>query len=107
MAGLANVALLLVALMLPVTMFLLLKLRTRMRGLLAAAVSVAAGWAFNVAYAYAVQTTASPDASQSTEGYVGIAALFGWACPTVLVLVTWLVLHLVTRRRRNAESLSS
>lgn len=107
MAGSATVALMWVALMLPVTMFLLLKLRTRMSGLLAAAVSVAAGWALNVAYAFTAQATASPDPSQSTEGYVSIAALFGWACPSVLVSLTWLVLHLATRRRRNAEASTS
>ncbi|WP_255700568.1 hypothetical protein [Lysobacter sp. 5GHs7-4] len=34
------------------------------------------------------------------EGFVGIAALFGWACPTVWVLPTWLIWHLATKRKR-------
>lgn len=104
MANSATTALLLTALALPVLLFLLLRARTGLRGLVAAAIAVAAGWAFNVAYAYAVQRTATGSQIAETEGFVGIAALFGWACPTVLVLLTWLIWQLVTKRKRANAS---
>jgi len=77
--------LLLTALALPVAMFWLLKSRSGLSGLAAAAISVAAGWALNVAWAFAAHES------------FAIAAAFGWICPTVLVLLTWLVWRFATR----------
>ena len=79
-------ALLLTALVLPVALFWLLKSRTSLSNLIAAAIAVAAGWALNLAWAFA--------AHESTA----IAATFGWVCPAVLVLLTWLVWRYAGRR---------
>ncbi|UHQ24882.1 hypothetical protein LVB77_09485 [Lysobacter sp. 5GHs7-4] len=92
------------ALVLPVLLFLWLKARGRLSGRVAAAIAVASGWALNVAYAYRVRSAASASEIAQTEGFVGIAALFGWACPTVLVLLTWLIWHLATKRKRTGAA---
>jgi hypothetical protein len=79
-------ALLLTALIVPVVSFWLLKSRFRLGSLIAAAISVAVGWALNVAWA-----------SLANES-VAIAAAYGWFCPTALVAITWLVLRFAKRR---------
>ena len=86
MGKIAVNALLLVALVLPVALFLVLFSYLTLGVLRSAAVSVASGWALNVVWASA----ADP---QNRENVRTIAARFGWACPAVLVLVTWAVLH--------------
>lgn len=100
MQSFATNAVLLIALALPVLLFLWLKTRKRLSGLRAAAIAIAAGWGLNVAYAHLVQHTATGSQIAQTEGFVGIAALFGWACPTVLVLLTWLLGSLAAKRKR-------
>jgi Na+(H+)/acetate symporter ActP len=50
----------------------------------AAAISVAAGWTLNVAWAFAAD-------SQNNQNYRSIAARYGWACPAVLLLLAWAV----------------
>ena len=75
------IALLIIALVLPVVLFWLLKSHSRLNGWVAATISVAVGWALNFAWASA--------AHESTA----VAARFGWLCPTVLVALTWLVMH--------------
>lgn len=82
----APTVLLVAGLVLPVTLFLLLSSRARLSAWVAAALAIAAGWALNFAWASA--------AKESTA----IAARFGWACPTVLVLLTWLAMRFMTRR---------
>jgi hypothetical protein len=79
-------ALLLTALVLPVFLFWLLRSRAHLNDLVAAGIAIAAGWALNFAWASV--------AHESTL----IAARFGWVCPTVLVLLTWLVLRFMSRR---------
>jgi hypothetical protein len=79
-------ALLIAALVLPVVSFWLLKSRFRLGSPVAAAVSIAAGWALNFAWACV--------AHESTA----IAGRFGWACPAVLVAITWLVWRFKTQR---------
>jgi putative flippase GtrA len=79
-------ALLLTALVLPVVLYWLLRSRVRLSDPIAAGVAVAAGWILNFAWAFA--------AHESTQ----IAARFGWICPAVLVLLTWLVLGFMSRR---------
>ena len=79
-------ALLITALVLPVVLFWLLKSRARLSGFVAAAISVAAGWALNFAWA--------STAHESTA----IATRFGWVCPTVLVALTWLVMRFKRQR---------
>jgi len=86
MGKIAVNSVLLVALVLPVAVFLLLFSRTNLSALPAAAISVASGWALNVTWAAA----ADP---RNTENYRPIALRFGWACPAVLVLATWAILH--------------
>lgn len=81
----ANV-LLVIAIVLPVALFWLFKMRSRLNGLVAAAIAVAAGWALNFAWASIAHE--SPD----------IALRFGWICPAVLVALTWLVLCFKRRR---------
>lgn len=96
MGSFAVTALLLTALVVPVVLYVLLRSRFRVSDLLAAAIAVVIGWALNVAWAYA----ASRGPSQGDEDFVSIAAYFGWACPTVLVFLTWLVWRLVAQRSR-------
>jgi hypothetical protein len=94
----AATALLLTALLLPVVLFWLLRSRSRLNGLAAAAIAVATGWALNVAWAYVSQGNAANDPLQSSGDSLSIALRFGWACPTVLVFLTWLVWRFKTRR---------
>ena len=91
-------ALLLVALVLPVVLFWLLRSRSGLNGLVAAAISVATGWALNVAWAFAFQRSTPSDPSLVDGDTLSIAMRFGWACPTVLVFLTWLVWRFKTRR---------
>ena len=90
----AATALLLTALVLPVALYLLLRSRSRMSGPVAAALAIAAGWALNLAWAFVV----AKDPAQEYGDVVSIAAQFGWACPTVLVFLTWLASRFVARR---------
>ena len=85
--------LLIMALALPIVLFWQLGSHHALGGLLAAAVAVAAGWALNVAWAVAARRTAAGDSSHVDGGTLKIAAAFGWACPLVLVFLTWLVLR--------------
>lgn len=89
-------ALLLTALLLPVVLFWLLRSHSRLNGLAAAAIAVATGWALNVAWAFASQGSTTND-PQLNEDALSIAIRFGWACPTVLVFLTWLVWRFKTR----------
>lgn len=81
----AGIALLLLALVAPVIVFLLLASQQRLQGVIAAAVAVATGWALNIAWA----SSTGDDARRNRS----IALRFGWACPAVLVLLAWLVRH--------------
>jgi hypothetical protein len=94
----AATALLLTAVLLPVVLFWLLRSRSRWNGLAAAAIAVATGWALNVAWAYVSQGSTTNDPSPVNGDTLSIALRFGWACPTVLVFLTWLVWHFKTRR---------
>lgn len=78
----APTVLLLVALVAPIALFSLLSPYMHLHVLLAAAISIAAGWALNVAWA----RSANKDDAKT----ISIATRFGWACPAVFVLVTWL-----------------
>jgi hypothetical protein len=98
MAKFAATALLLAGLLLPVVLFWLLRSRSRLNGLAAAAIAVAIGWALNVAWAYASQGGAADGPSLVDGDTVSIAMRFGWACPTVLVFLTGLVWRYKTRR---------
>lgn len=93
----ATTTLLLAALVLPVGLFWLLRSCSRLNGLTAAAIAVAAGWALNVAWAFASHGVTTNVATQEGGETLSIAMRFGWACPTVLILITWLVRHLKTR----------
>ena len=104
MDNIAVIVLLLVALALPVVLFWLLASRLRLNSLSAAAVAIGAGWAFNVAYVLAVQKIDPSSVTQADGDMLGIATAFGWACPSVLVLLTWLVRRFVMRRRNPAAS---
>jgi hypothetical protein len=99
----STTVLLLVALALPVVLFLVFRPRSRTRRLLAAAVAIAAGWAFNVAFVVASEAMAANHAAPPEPSNLAIAANFGWACPLVLVLVTWLAWHVATRGAGRSE----
>ena len=92
----ATTALLLAALLLPVVLFWLLRSRSRLNGLAAAAIAIATGWALNVAWAFTSQGSSDP--SQINGDTLSIAMRSGWACPSVLVFLTWLVWRFKTRR---------
>jgi hypothetical protein len=94
----AATALLLAALALPVVLFWLLRSRSRLNALAAAAIAVATGWALNVAWAFVSQGSTTGDPSQVDGGGLSIAIRFGWACPTVLVFLTWLIWRFKVRR---------
>jgi membrane protein implicated in regulation of membrane protease activity len=104
MENFATIVLLLTALALPVVLFLLFRPRSRLSALGAAAVAVAAGWSFNVACIFATEAIAAKEPSQVDGSSLSIAVAYGWACPLALVLVTWLVWHFVTRRKRDDHS---
>jgi hypothetical protein len=94
----ATTALLLTALVLPVVLFWLVRSRSHWNGLAAAAIAVAAGWGLNVAWAFASQGSSTNDPSQVNGDTLSIAMRFGWACPTFLVFLTWLVWRFATGR---------
>jgi hypothetical protein len=94
----ATTALLFTALLLPVVLYWLLRSRSRLNGLAAAAIAVATGWALNVAWAFASQGSTTSDPSEVNGDTLSIAMRFGWACPTVLVFLTWLVWRFKARR---------
>ena len=96
----ATTVLLLTALALPVVLFLLFRPRSHLRALVAALVGVAAGWSFNVAYVFASEAIAAKDPSRVDSSNLAIAVTYGWACPLILVLITWVVWHFATRRMR-------
>ena len=79
-------ALLLTALAAPVFLFWLLTAHSRLTDPSAAVIAVAAGWALNVAWAAAADES------------IAIASAFGWLCPAVLVLLTWLGRRYMKRR---------
>lgn len=91
-------ALLLTGLLLPVVLFWLLRSRSRLHGLAGAAIAVATGWALNVAWAFVSQGSTAGDSSPVSGDTLSIAMRFGWACPSVLVFLTWLVWRFKTRR---------
>lgn len=86
MEKLMTTALLLTALMAPIVLFCLLKARSRLADRPAAVIAVATGWALNLAWATAANES------------IAIAGAFGWLCPAVLVLLTWLVRRYMKRR---------
>jgi len=90
-------ALLLTALLLPIILFWLIRSRSDLNGLIAAAIAVVSGWALNVAWASASRESTTNISSQVSGDTLSIAMRFGWVCPTVLVFITWLVWHFKTR----------
>ena len=98
MEKIVTTGLLLAGLMLPVVLFWLLRSRSRLHGLMAAALAVGVGWGLNVAWALASHGGATNVPGQANEDTVAIAMRFGWACPTVLVFLTWLAWRFKTRR---------
>jgi hypothetical protein len=98
MKNFAATALLITALVLPVALFLLLWSRLHLKGLVAAAIAIATGWALNMAWAFVAQGITAKDPSQADGSTLSIATYFGWVCPTVLVLLTWLIWHFLIRR---------
>ena len=95
---LAN-ALLVLGLVLPVVVFLGLRSRTRWHGGIAAAIAIAIGWAANAGWAAASATGDAEGADM-----LAIALRFGWACPAVLVAVTWGVMAFRARRRPSSQA---
>jgi len=83
--------LLLIAIVLPVAVFWLFLAHSQLHPLISAAISIAIGWALNIAWAMA-----SADASQPNN--LSIARRFGWACPAVLALLAWLAWHFFANR---------
>ena len=98
----ATTALLLAALLLPVVLFWLLRSRSRLHGLAVAAIAVASGWALNVAWAFSSQGSTAHDPSHVNGDTLSIAMQFGWACPAVLVFLTWLAWRFKSRRSGSA-----
>jgi hypothetical protein len=85
------IVLLLLALIAPVAVFLLLASRFGMNGWIAAIVAVAAGWALNVAWAFAVEKADAQGSPEPRGNTLSVAKRFGWACPAVLIPLAWFV----------------
>ena len=102
MESLAATALLVTALVVPVVLFWFLKWRRHRSGVTAVAVAVATGWALNLAWAFAARRSAPALPSSTDTDPVAIAAAFGWVCPLVLVLATWLAWRVFKRRATRA-----
>jgi hypothetical protein len=100
----ATTVLLLTALALPVLLFLLFRPRSHLRALVAAIVGVAAGWSFNVACVFATEAIAAKGPAQADASNLAIAVTYGWVCPLILVLISWVVWHFATRRTRLDDS---
>lgn len=90
----ANV-ILVAALVLPVVLFWQLDAHSSLGFPAAAAIAVAAGWALNVAWAFAALSAETQGLPQKDGGTMKIAAAFGWFCPVILVALTWLALRLI------------
>ena len=86
-------ALILTALVVPIALFWQIGAHSALSTVAVAAIAVAAGWALNVAWAFAANKTIAQDATPGSAGNLKIALAFGWACPVVLVFLTWLVLR--------------
>jgi hypothetical protein len=89
----AATALLLIALVTPVVLFLLLRSPLNLNELVAAIITIPVGWLLNVACASVAQANEVKDSSESSPNTLSIAMRFGWICPTVFV--TWLVLRFI------------
>lgn len=81
--------LLVAALLLPVLIFLSLWIPSHASAPVAAALAIATGWALNVAWAFASRGGAPGLPSSDEARTLSIAVRFGWACPAVLVLLSW------------------
>ena len=90
-------ALLITGLVLPIVLFWLLRSQAKLNSFAVVAIAVATGWAFNVAWALTSQGSTTNDSSQVGEDMLSMAIRFGWFCPTVVVLLTWLVWYLKSR----------
>jgi hypothetical protein len=93
MKKLAATTFLIAGLVAPVAGFAWLSGRLQSNVFLAAAIAIAAGWVSNLAWAHASQRAAPVEPSAPPGNTVSIATRFGWACPAVLVLLTWLALR--------------
>jgi hypothetical protein len=80
------IVLLITALALPVLLYWLLKSRSHLSDLIVAAIAILVGWALNLAWAAVARES------------LAVAGAFGWVCPSVLVLLTWLVWRFAKRR---------
>ena len=80
--------LLLAAMLVPIVIFWGLATRAGAARAGTFAIAIVAGWIFCVLWAFA--------AGES----VAIAAGFGWFCPSVIVIATWLVWRFARRRPR-------
>lgn len=79
------------ALVVPPVMFWFLVSRTGVGMGATSVAAVVAGWALNVAWAFAAEMKAREEEQGNADGHARIALRFGWVCPAVLVLLTWLV----------------
>ena len=82
-------ALLVLAWVVPVALYWLLRSRAGMGGWMAAAMAVAAGWTLNLGWAVAAHES------------LLIAGAFGWFCPAVLVAVPALAWRYLRRAPRE------
>lgn len=94
----ADYVLLATALALPIVLFLLFRPRSRAGLLTSATLAIAAGWAFNVAYVIATQTINADHPADDNGAALSMVFTFGWACPLVLVLVTWVIRRFALNR---------
>lgn len=97
MKKLAATVLLTAALVSPVALFWLFLSRADLNILVAATMAVVVGWALNLAWAFTAGKPRHGNPAQAEGDFFAIAARFGWACPSVLVFLTWLVWHFTVR----------
>ncbi|MBC3882628.1 hypothetical protein H8K35_14645 [Undibacterium sp. LX40W] len=85
--------LLMMALVVPLILFWLLFTHFIFSTIVAALVSIVAGWALNLTWAFSTVNATQEEPAPDNSNFFPIALRFGWACPTVLVFLEWLIWH--------------
>lgn len=93
MKNIVPAALFIASLIVPIVLFWWLRTRSRVKSLIAAAITIAIGWGLNLAWA----SVAGNELSNGDMDTMAIATKFGWFCPTFLVAVTWVAYRIKNR----------
>ena len=92
------VAIFAAAFFLPGLLFLWFHARSGRGRAKSALLAFAAGWALNVAVVFALEAIEAGSIGGDPDNRT-VVVLFGWVCPLIVVSATWLIFHLLGRRR--------